>query len=39
MGWKDGMTDALVKAGIPHDRMVLACKPSEICPHTDFAVA
>ena len=38
-GTEDGIAEELVKAGIPHDRIVLAFKPPEIRPHTDFAVA
>jgi hypothetical protein len=38
-GTEEGIAEELVKAGIPHDRIVLAFKPPEIRPHTDFAVA
>jgi len=38
-GTEDGIAEELVKAGIPNDRIVLAFKPPEIRPHTDFAVA
>ena len=38
-GTEDGIAEELVKAGIPRDRIVLAFKPPEIRPHTDFAVA
>ena len=38
-GTEDGVADALVKAGIPRDCIVLAFKPPEIRPYTDFAVA
>jgi len=38
-GTEDGIAEELVQAGIPRDRIVLAFKPPEIRPHTDFAVA
>jgi len=38
-GTEDGIAEELVKIGIPRDRIVLAFKPPEIRPHTDFAVA
>jgi hypothetical protein len=38
-GTEDGIAEELVKAGIPRDRIVLAFKPPEIRPYTDFAVA
>jgi hypothetical protein len=38
-GTEDGIAEELVKKGIPRDRIVLAFKPQEIRPHTDFAVA
>ena len=38
-GTSDGVALELVKAGIPRDRIVLAFKPPEIRPYTDFAVA
>ena len=38
-GTEDGIAEELVKADIPRDRIVLAFKPPEIRPHTDFAVA
>jgi hypothetical protein len=38
-GTEDGIAEELVKAGIPRDQIVLAFKPPEIRPHTDFAVA
>jgi hypothetical protein len=38
-GTEEGIAEELVKAGIPRDRIVLAFKPPEIRPHTDFAVA
>lgn len=38
-GTADGVAEELVEAGIPRDRIVLAFKPPEIRPHTDFATA
>lgn len=38
-GTQGGIAEELVKAGIPRDRIVLAFKPPEIRPHTDFAIA
>lgn len=38
-GTEDGIAEELVKAGVPHDRIVLAFKPPEIRPYTGFAVA
>ncbi|MFQ6041099.1 MAG: XisI protein [Candidatus Poribacteria bacterium] len=38
-GTEDGIAEELVKAGIPHGRIVLAFKPPEIRPYTNFAVA
>ena len=38
-GTEDGIAEELVKAGIPRNHIVLAFKPPEIRPHTDFAVA
>ena len=38
-GTSDAIAEELVKAGIPHDRIVLAFKPPEIRPYTDFAAA
>jgi hypothetical protein len=38
-GTEAGIAEELVKAGIPRDRIVLAFKPPDICPHTGFAVA
>lgn len=37
-GTPDGVAEALVKAGIPRDHIVLAYKHPEIRPHTGFAV-
>ena len=39
MGQKTALREELVKAGIPHDRIVLAFKPPDIRAHTHFAVA
>jgi hypothetical protein len=36
---EDGIAEELIKAGIPRDRIVLAFKPADIRPPTDFAVA
>jgi hypothetical protein len=38
-GTEDGIALELVAAGIPHDHIVLAFKPPEIRPYTDFASA
>lgn len=38
-GTEEGIAEELVKAGIPRAQIVLAYKPPEIRPHTDFAVA
>jgi hypothetical protein len=38
-GTEDGIANELVKAGIPHDRIVLAFKSPSLRRHTDFAVA
>ncbi len=38
-GTEAGVAEVLVKAGIPRDQIVLAFKPPEIRPHTEFAVA
>jgi len=38
-GTEDGIAETFVKAGIPRDCIVLAFKPPEIRPYTDFAVA
>ena len=38
-GTEEGIAEELVKAGIPRDQIVLAFKPPDIRPHTDFAVA
>ncbi len=38
-GTEEGIAESLVKEGIPRDRIVLAFKPPEIRPHTQFASA
>jgi hypothetical protein len=38
-GTEAGVAEELVRAGIPRDRIVLAFKPPEIRPHTQFATA
>ncbi len=38
-GTEEGIAEELVKAGIPHERIVLGFKPPDVRPHTDFAVA
>jgi hypothetical protein len=38
-GTEDSIAEELVKAGIPRQCIVLAFKPPEIRPYTDFAVA
>ncbi len=38
-GTEEGVAEELVRAGIPRDRIVLAFKPPEIRPHTQFATA
>jgi hypothetical protein len=38
-GIEDGITDELVAAGVPKDKIVLAFHPPYIRPHTGFAVA
>ena len=38
-GTEDGIAEELVRKGIPRDRIVLAFKPPEIRPYTDFATA
>lgn len=37
-GMEDSIAEELVEAGIPHEHIVLAFKPPEIRPYTDFAV-
>lgn len=36
---EEGIANELVEAGVPRDRIVLAFKPPDIRPYTDFAVA
>jgi hypothetical protein len=38
-GIEDGITDELVEAGIPKDEIVLGFQPSNVRPHTGYAVA
>jgi hypothetical protein len=38
-GTEHGVAKELVAAGIPRDRIVLAFKPPEVRPYTDYAVA
>lgn len=38
-GTEEGIANVLVGAGIPKDRIVLAFKPPDIRPYTDFAGA
>ncbi len=38
-GIEDGITDELVAAGVPKDRIFLAFHPPEIRQHTGYAVA
>src|SRR5215210_5033609 len=38
-GTEDGVAEELVAAGIPRDQIVLAFKPPEIRPYTDYAAA
>ena len=38
-GTYDGIANALVEAGIPRDRIVLAFKPPDIRQYTGFAVS
>jgi hypothetical protein len=38
-GTEGGIAEELVKAGVARDRIVLAFKPPDIRPYTDFAVA
>ena len=38
-GTEDGVAEELVKAGIPHDQIVLAFKPPEVRQYTDFAAS
>ena len=38
-GTEAGIAEALLEAGIPHDQIVLAFKPPEMRPDTDFAIS
>ena len=38
-GTEVGVAEEMVRAGIPRERIVLAFKPPDIRPHTDFAIA
>lgn len=38
-GTSVGIAEELIEAGIPRNHIVLAFKPPEIRPHTDFAVS
>jgi XisI protein len=38
-GTEEGIANQLVAAGVPHNRIVLAFKPPEIRPYTEFATA
>jgi ketopantoate reductase len=38
-GTYHGIANDLVEAGVPKDRIVLAFKPPDVRPHTDFATA
>ncbi len=38
-GIEDGITDELVAAGIPKDKIVLGFHPLNVRPHTGYAVA
>lgn len=38
-GTEEGVAEELAKAGILRDRIVLAFKPPEIRPYTEFAAA
>lgn len=38
-GIEDGITDALVAAGVPKDRIVLAFHPPYVRSHTGYAIA
>lgn len=38
-GIEDGITDELVDAGVPKDKIVLAFHPPEIRQHTGYAIA
>jgi hypothetical protein len=38
-GTEEGIAEELVQAGIPHEHIVLAFKPPEIRPYTEYAIA
>ena len=38
-GIEDGITDELLTAGIPKEKIVLAFHPPSVRPHTEFAVS
>ena len=38
-GIEDGITDDLVAAGVPKDKIVLAFHPPEVRPYTGYAVS
>lgn len=38
-GTEDGVAEELVQAGVPREHIVLAFKPPEVRPYTDFAPA
>ncbi len=38
-GIEDGITDELVEAGIPKDKIVLGFQPPSVRPHTGYAIA
>ncbi|MFN5265589.1 MAG: element excision factor XisI family protein, partial [Pseudanabaena sp.] len=38
-GIEDGITDELVEAGIPKDKIVLGFHPPSVRPHTGYAIA
>jgi XisI protein len=38
-GIEDGITDELVEAGIPKDKIVLGFQPPKVRPHTGYALA
>jgi hypothetical protein len=38
-GLEDGVTDELVEAGIPKDKIVLGFQPPAVRPHTGYAAA
>lgn len=38
-GTEEGIAEELVNAGVPREHIVLAYKPPDVRPHTDFASA